>query len=461
MPNDDFKADNVKIRTFINETLVGLTVNFFTIVFAFCLMFTYYWKLAIIILIIIPLYCIVYFLFNKVNKIVQRRLMEQGAEVQAQLVESISTAGTIKRFGIEEYIDAKTESKFITFIRTAYKSTINSLWASTSSELISRLFTIILLWSGTYFVFENHITPGELLSFYALIGYFISPISSLVTINRTYQDAKIAADRLFEIIDLDTEPIDNKMQITKEQCGDITFNGVSFRYGSRIDVFQDFSVNFEQGKISAIVGESGCGKSTLASLLQNLYPLQDGQITIGGIDIKHIANPCLRSLVCVVPQKVDLYEGSITENIALGDYDVDWKRILDICKDVGILSFVEKLPDGFNTNIGENGVQLSGGQRQRLAIARALYRDPTILILDEATSALDSESEMFIKEIVNKLKEQGKTILVIAHRLGTVMNSDCIYVIKDGCLAEQGTHDVLVAQNGLYAGFWTNQTKLF
>lgn len=452
--------DAVKIRTFINETLVSLMVNIFTVLFAFALMFTYYWKLAAVMLLIVPLYAAIYLLYNHANKVVQRRVMENAAELQAQLVESINTAGTIKRFGVEGYADIRTEAKFVAFIRAGFRSSVNSIWAATGSEFASRLFTIILLWAGAYFVLGSVITPGELLSFYALIAYFTEPVASLVGINRTFQDARIAADRLFEIMDLDAENAENKIKITAKECGDIEFRSISFRYGARVDVFKNFSLRIEKGKVSAIVGESGSGKTTLASLLQNLYPLQEGQILMGGVDIKHIDNAALRALVGVVPQRIDLFEGSIMENIALDEPEPDAARIIAVCRDVGLLDFVEKLPLGFATGIGENGVQLSGGQRQRLAIARALYRNPQVLILDEATSSLDSESERNIKAAVGKLREAGKTIVLIAHRLGTVMSADRIFVLKDGALAEEGTHAELLAQNGHYVKFWKSQTEL-
>ena len=386
--------------------------------------------------------------------------MEQAAELNAQLVESINTAGTVKRFGLEEYEDIKTENRFVTYLKTIYKSSINALWASLSSHGISRLFTIILLWAGTAFVLKNLITSGELMSFYSLTAYFIGPIASLIGINRVYQDAKIAASRLFEIMDLDVENVDGKIRFSKEQVGDISFEHVDFRYGTRTQVFKDFSVIFKKGQINAIVGESGSGKTTLAALLQNLYDLQSGHVRIGGVDIRHIDNADLRSLVCVVPQQIDLFEGTIIENITLDDYDPDNTRVINLCKEVGLLDFIEGLPLGFNTNIGENGVQLSGGQRQRLAIIRALYRNPEVLVLDEATSSLDSESEKSIKRIVSNLREQGKTVLLIAHRLGTVMNSDFIVVLKEGVLVEQGTHQELISINGEYARFWKAQTEV-
>lgn len=451
--------DAVKIRTFINETLVSLTVNIFTVILAFGLMFTYYWKLAIIMIVVLPLFAIVYALYNRANKIVQRKVMENAADLQAQLVESINTAGTIKRFNLEEYAHIKTETQFVKFIRSAFKSSTNSIWTSIGTESISRVFTIILLWTGTGFVLENVITSGELMSFYALMGYFIGPVASLVNINRSYQDAKIAASRLFEIMDLDVEEYENKIEMSVDQCGDILFNNVKFRYGTRTEVFNDLTLRFPKGKVSAIVGESGSGKTTIASLILNLYPIESGSISIGNVDVNHIKNADLRSIISIVPQKIDLFEGSILENIALDSFKPDMKKVIDICRDMDFLTFIEGLPMGFNTNIGENGVQLSGGQRQRIAIARALYKEPQILILDEATSALDSESEQSIKMIVENLRKQGKTVIIIAHRLGTVMNSDNIIVLNKGKMTEQGTHNELIDLKGDYYNYWMSQTQ--
>lgn len=451
--------DAVKIRTFINETLVSLTVNIFTVILAFGLMFTYYWKLAIIMIVVLPLFAIVYALYNRANKIVQRKVMENAADLQAQLVESINTAGTIKRFNLEEYAHIKTETQFVKFIRSAFKSSTNSIWTSIGTESISRVFTIILLWTGTGFVLENVITSGELMSFYALMGYFIGPVASLVNINRSYQDAKIAASRLFEIMDLDVEEYENKIEMSVNQCGDILFNNVKFRYGTRTEVFNDLTLRFPKGKVSAIVGESGSGKTTIASLILNLYPIESGSISIGNVDVNHIKNSDLRSIISIVPQKIDLFEGTILENIALDSFKPDMKKVIDICRDMDFLTFIESLPMGFNTNVGENGVQLSGGQRQRIAIARALYKEPQILILDEATSALDSESEQSIKMIVENLRKQGKTVIIIAHRLGTVMNSDNIIVLNNGKMTEQGTHNELIDLKGDYYNYWKSQTQ--
>lgn len=448
--------DAVKIRMFINDVALSMIVNVLIVGFSIALMFLYYWKLAVIILCIVPIYILIYWISNKVNKKWLRTLMENSAELETQLVESISTASTIKRFGIEEYANTKTEHKFYNLLNSIYKSGIKGLYIGTIADFITRLFTIIILWAGAYFVINRELTPGELLSFYALIGYFTGPASSLIGANKSIQDALIAADRLFEIIDLEIESSDvNKVDLTTELIDDIHFNNVHFRYGTRAMVFEGLNLTIKKGSSTAIIGESGSGKSTLLSLLQNLYPLKEGNITIGGLDLQYISNKSLRKAVSVVPQQIDLFAGTVIENIAIGDYEPDMQRILELSKMLGISDFIEQLPSGYNALLGEQGVNLSGGQRQRIAIARALYRNPEILILDEATSNLDQLSESKVQETLEWFKSQGKTIILIAHRLNTIKNCDEILVLKDGKLVEQGTHNTLSNNfESYYFKFW-------
>lgn len=442
--------DAVKIRAFINEVSISFLVNVFIIIFSFALMFTFYWKLALVMLLLIPFYSIIYWISNRLNKKAERRLMEESAELESQLVESITSAGTIKRFGAEDHANIKTEMRFIALLRTVYRSGLNSIFSGTSSEAVSRLFTIILLWVGAGYVLQNEITPGELMSFYALTGYLTGPVSSLIGMNKTIQNALIAADRLFEIMDLEVEKSEETFPIKKTDVGDITFRNVSFRYGSRANVFENLSLVFPKGKISGVIGESGSGKSTLVSLLQNLYPLQSGNIYIGDHDIKFVDNSSLRRLVSVVPQRIDLFAGNVLENIALGDYQPDMQRVVQICHRLGMIDFVESLPNGFGTYLGENGASLSGGQKQRIAIARALYRDPEILILDEATASLDPDSEQFVQQSIRMLATEGKTIIFITHRLAAVQEFDRLYVLDKGKLVEEGTHAELIAKEGKY-----------
>jgi len=448
--------DAVKIRVFINDVALTLVVNSFVVIFSFALMFTYYWKLALIMLAIIPIYFIIYQISNRVNKRLQRKLMEDNAELGSQLVESLNAVATVKRFGLEEYANMKTENRFIRLLQTIYRSTVSNLYIGSTASIITSAFVIVMLWIGSIFVIERELSPGELLSFYALVGYFTGPAMGLITANKSMQDALIAADRLFEIMDLEQEETTQKVVLQPSMIGDIVFNNVTFSYGTRVEVFRHFNLLVTKGRITAIVGESGSGKSTLMSLLQNIYSLREGTIAIGNTDIRYIQHESLRRLVSVVPQQIDLFAGTVSENIAVGEFDPDMQQVLAIAQQLGILEFIEKLPDGFNTMLGEHGVNLSGGQRQRIAIARALYRNPEILILDEATSSLDPVSDLYVQHVMQNLRNAGKTIIVIAHRLSTVVNADKIVVLQDGTLAEEGTHDQLLARNTVYAKLWSH-----
>lgn len=449
-------SDAVKIRLFINEVAMNLVVNFFIVIFSFTLMFAYYWKLALIIACIIPLYFLIYVISNQVNKKYQRRLMENSAELGGQLVESLNAAGTIKRFGLEDYANHKTENRFVALLKTIFYSSRMNIYLSGTSGFVTSTFTIILLWCGATFVIDRQITPGELLSFYALIGYFTGPMLSLIGANKSIQDALIAADRLFEIMDLEQETTGNKTVLLPGMAGDIVFSGVTFRYGSRAMVFNDFHMKITGGSITAIVGESGSGKTTLMALLQNMYPLQEGHIFIGHTDIRYIELESLRERISIVPQQVDLFATSILENIAIGEFEPDMEKVLRIADLLGLADFIDKMPNGYMTMLGEHGANLSGGQRQRIAIARALYREPDVLILDEATSSLDPVAEQYVLHTVKHLRQLGKTIIVIAHRLSTVIHADNIIVLKNGQVAGEGSHQHLLEHNEVYAVLWSH-----
>ncbi|MGV3761632.1 peptidase domain-containing ABC transporter [Parapedobacter sp.] len=449
--------DAVKIRAFVNDVLVGLAVNVFIVLFSFALMFTYYWKLALVLLVVVPLFSIIYYFANRLHRKTQRKLMEDSADLEAQLVESVNAARTIKRFGLEEFANLKTETRFIQLLKSVYTSATNTLWIGNANGLVAGLFTVVLLWLGTLFVLDKAITPGELLSFYAILGYFIGPVGSLIGMNKTIQDAVIAADRLFEVMDLEREETENQSDLTPEMIGDMVFVDVKFQYGTRTTVFEKLNLQIPKGKVTAIVGESGSGKTTLLSLLHNMYPIQGGKIMVGDFDVRYLTHDSLRRLVGAVPQEVHLFAGNIVQNIAIGDLSPDMNEIMKLCKELDLLSFIEQLPAGFNTYIGENGTQLSGGQRQRIAIARALYRKPEVLILDEATSSLDSVSESYVQRTIADFNNQGKTVIIIAHRLSTVMNADKIAVLHKGALVEEGNHASLMNIKGHYYNMWQQQ----
>lgn len=450
--------DAVKIRAFINNVSLDLIVNLMILVFTLCLMFVYSWKLALITLTSAPLFVLIYVLFNKLNRKYQRQIMESGAELESQLVESLNAVSTIKRFGLESFSNLKTEIRFVHLLRNTYHSAYGAIMANGGIEFVSTGITIAVLWAGSRFVIDQEITPGSLMLFYSLTGYILTPIGKLISSNQTIQDALIAADRLFQIMDLEREQDESKRIILEpDMTGDITFENVSFRYGSRKQVFQSLNLRIKKGETTAVVGESGSGKTTLISLIQHLYPIQAGSIHIGNYNITQISNESLRHIVGTVPQQIELFAGSIVENIAIGDYEPDMKQIVELSELLGIREFIEKLPNSYLTQIGEHGASLSGGERQRIAIARALYKNPEILIFDEATSSLDSISEKYVKRALNALAEQGKTVIIIAHRLSTVREADTIIVLDEGRMIETGTHQQLIQTNGVYSKLWNEQ----
>lgn len=447
--------DAVKIRNFINNVSLDLVVNIMILLFSVGLMFVYSWKLALITLASAPLFLLIFWSFNKLNKKYQRSIMESSADLESQLVESINSISTIKRFGIEEFANLKTETRFVHLLKNTFRSIYGSIMAQGGIQFVSTAIIIAVLWVGSILVIDQELTPGTLMVFYSLIGYVISPIGALISSNQTIQDALIAADRLFQIMDLEREQDnDQKIALQPDMIGDISFENVSFRYGSRKEVFKELNLKIEQGKTTAVIGESGSGKTTLISLLQHIYPIQSGHIRIGDYDIAQIDNKSLRRRVGTVPQQIELFAGTIVENIAVGDLHPDMRRITDLIDQLGLRKFIERLPEGLNTFIGEHGASLSGGERQRIAIARALYKEPEILIFDEATSSLDTTAERYVKQTLEALAEQGKTVIIIAHRLTTVKDADHIVVLDKGQVVETGTHGELFKAGGIYSRLW-------
>ena len=451
--------DAIKIRFFINDLAIELLVNILIVIFSFSFLVFYSWRLSLVIALIIPLYAITYVVVNRRNQKTERGLMENAAELESILVENISQVKTLKQFGSEGFANDRLQNSFGSLLTTYYRSGLTEISGRATAQFLSAGFVLILLWFGSVYVIEDLLSTGELFSCYALMAYFSGPIGSLISMNKTIQNALIAADRLFEIMDLACEQEPPFKPLDKSGLGNIQFEGISFGYGNRTEIFRDFSTTIYQGQITAIVGESGSGKSTLISLLQKLYQPRSGRIMIGDYDLQQLGKTCLQDIMTVVPQHLDLFTGSITENIALGDRAPDMERIRDIYNQLEMGEMIRDLPFGLETQVGQNGIMLSGGQRHRIAIARALYRHPEILLLDEAGTALDAHAEEMVWSILCQLRERGKTIIMVSHQLHTISRADRILVLDSAKIVEQGTHHQLLAAKGKYYRMWKLQNQ--
>jgi ATP-binding cassette, subfamily C, bacteriocin exporter len=447
-------GDAVKIRALINDVALELAVSALVVVLSLAMLFAYSSTLAALVVAIVPLYAIIWGFANSRNRRTSRDLMERAAAVQSQLVESITAMGTIKRFGLEPEVGLRTEVRFVRLLRAVFHAARTTLLTSTATGFLSRMSIVTLLWVGATLVIDRQLTPGQLMSCYALLGYLTGPLNTLVTANRTIQEALIAADRLFEIMDLEPDRVASRATVARAQGGGVELDHVTFRYGARAPVLRDVTMRLARGAVTAIVGESGSGKSTIAALVQRVYAADEGRVCIGGVDARHLSDEAMRALVCAVPQRIDLLAGTILDNIALGDAEPNLSRAAEAARSAGFLDVIDRLPASFDTEVGENGATLSGGERQRLAIARALYRNPEILILDEATSSLDESCVLRVQQMIRERRASGGTIIVIAHHLDLVADADHIIVLHAGRVVEQGTHADLVRREGMYRSMW-------
>jgi len=447
----------IKIRHFINHFIIDLVVGLSSIIFTLLAMSILSWKLCLMVATAIPLYSLIIYIYDRFNRVILRKTMENAADLEAQMVESISSSRSVREFSLQGYCIGKTELPFIGFLRSSYQAGRAAIRSNQATELISSLLTVILLWVGSGRVCRQFLTPGELMSFYTMLGYLLGPVAILTGSSRSVRDAGIAADRLFQIMDLEREKNSDTGIRISEFNTSLEFRNVDFSYGSRPPVFSNLSFTIRAGSFTGITGKNGCGKSSLASLLMALYHPRKGKILVDGLDIKHLNTHDLRSLISIVPQHLDLFSGTLLENIAPGEKKPDMRKILELAGKTGLDQLLNILPDGVYTRIGERGFNLSGGERQRMAIVRALYRAPSVLILDEATSAMDPGAEEIIFSLLDVHQRNGMTLIIISHKLRSVIQADQILFLDHGRVAEQGTHAELVGHNGEYFQFWDIQ----
>ena len=384
--------------------------------------------------------------------------MEDSADMQSYLVESVSGVATIKAFNGEEQANLETENRFIKYIKSIFKATFMRNVQSSLQKFLTSISGFVILWIGGLKVINGVISIGQLITFNALLAYFHNPIQRLINLQPKLVEAYVASDRLGEILDLEQEKKNESKKIQPDILeGDIKVKEVDFRYGTRKLALKDINLDIKSGEKIALVGESGSGKTTLAKLILKYYLSTNGDILIDGYNIEDINLESLRNKIGYVPQEVFLFSGTLRENISFGFQNIDMEEIINAAKKAQAHQFINELPLRYNTMVGERGSNLSGGQKQRIAIARAILKDPEILILDEATSNLDTATEKAIHNTIEK-DSQDITTIIIAHRLSTIMHCDKIVVLEEGSIIEKGSHEKLIDHQGKYFELWQGQT---
>lgn len=387
------------------------------------------------------------------------RIQECTADITSVLQESVASARVIKSFVREDYevdrFDVENRANFRANMKNA------QLMATLTPvvELVAAIGVTMIIWYGGNNVINGTITAGSLVAFLTYAVNISNPIKRLTRVIGNIQKALAAAQRVFMIIDMPEEIAESRdAKQLPEVSGKVEFQNVSFAYNDKGNVITDLSFSVKPGEVIAIVGPSGAGKSTIANLLPRFYDVNKGDIKIDGHSVREVTLDSLREQVGIVPQETMLFNGSVYNNILYGRLDATKEEIEAAAKAANAHDFIMQLTDGYESKLGDRGVNLSGGQRQRIAIARAILKNPRILILDEATSALDTESERVVQEALDRLMV-GRTSFVIAHRLSTVKNADKILVLEKGNLVESGTHDELLALDGLYAHLYKIQYR--
>ena len=391
----------------------------------------------------------------KMSKAFARTRVEVG-EVNASLENSISGVRVAKAFANKGHEVEKFEEsndKFQDSREYAYKMMAEF---SSGANFIIDLLNVVVLIAGGYFTYQGHINIGDYVAYLLFVNLFISPIKKLVQFVEQYQLGMTGFQRFRELMDEEQETEEEESIALDRVEGDISFENVGFKYDENTRIFRGINLSINKGQTVALVGPSGGGKTTLCHLIPRFYDIDEGEILLDGLNIEKIKRASLRKNIGIVQQDVFLFTGTIGENIWYGDLEASSEDIVEAAKKANIHDFIMTLADGYDTNIGERGVKLSGGQKQRISIARIFLKNPPILILDEATSALDNTTEMLIQESLEALSE-GRTTLIVAHRLSTIRNADEIVVITEEGIEEKGTHDQLLEAEGMYSHLYKSQ----
>lgn len=458
-----FLADVGSLTRGVHTVLTNIVKDILTVIFLVSVMFYHDWKLAVFAFIVFPISIFPIVRIGKRIRKISTQTQESFGDLSSKLSQLFMGIKTVKSFNMENYEKKNIGNTIEGIFFLTYKANKISSIARPLMETLGGIAVAGIIWVGGSQVVAGETTPGTFFSFITALIMAYQPVKSLAGLNATLQNAMAAAQRVFFIIDNKTNILDKGDKdigiLDSQKIKTIYLKDINFRYtSSKRLILKNISIMFEHAKKTAIVGPSGAGKTSLLNLLPRFYDLQKGEILINDTNIKKFSLKDLRNLFSLVSQDVVLFDNTIKYNIQYGSPNKKLAEIISASKKAGCHGFISKLPNGYETEIGENGVMLSGGQRQRLSIARAFLKNAPFLLLDEATSSLDTESESKIQIALDKLMI-GKTVLIIAHRLSTVKNSDQIIVMNNGLIVDKGSHSKLIKTSILYKTLYKNQLR--
>ncbi len=452
-------SDIDAVQNLISSVLLGMLVNMLTLFGMVLVMFYLNWEFTLIALTVAPgLFLVVYYYTHRIKK-ASRAVRRKEGQVVNVLEEVLSSIRVVKAFAREDYEQKRFEKESLESVEAALEARSVKAKLPPIVEIIVAIGTCLVLWYGARLVLGGTLTPGELLVFLLYLGKMYKPMRELSKMTDTISKAQVGWERIREVLENEMQVRDlPRAKRAPRFKGQIEFDHVDFSYNSGESVLRDINLRIRPGQLAALVGPTGAGKTTIVSLLPRFYDISAGQIRIDGTDIRLFKSKSLRQQISFVLQETLLFRATVAQNIAYGKPEATRREIIRAAKLANADEFIQKMPEGYNTMIGERGMTLSGGQRQRLTIARAIIRDSPILVLDEPSAGLDAESEQLVFDALGNLME-GRTSIVIAHRLATVRRADVIFVIEDGQVIEQGTHAELLVKGGLYSRLYELQFR--
>jgi subfamily B ATP-binding cassette protein MsbA len=450
-------SDIDSIQTFISSNLLDALIDVVTLAGMVAVMFYVNWRFTLIALSVAPLLALVVFRYTRSIRRASREVRKKQGEMVSVIQEVLSSMRVVKAFAREDYEVHRLEEESLENVEIALRARALKARLAPLVEVIVAIGTGLVLWLGARMVLAGSLSAGSLVLFIWYLGKMYKPMQDLSKMTDAYSKAAVGYERIRGILDMDGEVKDlpGARRVSRLR-GQIEFDHVTFGYDPKLPTLEDINFRIEAGQLAAFVGPTGAGKTTIISLISRFYDPLSGAVKIDGVDVRRYQQRSLREHISVVLQETVLFHGSIWHNIAYGKPNASRAEILKAAQQANANEFIEKMPNGYDTLVGERGVTLSGGQRQRIAIARAVIRNTPILILDEPSSGLDAESERLVFEALDRLMK-GKTSIVIAHRLSTIRSADVIFVVQDGKLVETGKHEELAAAGGLYAELYEIQ----